>query len=105
MKWEPVSRRGREVTRGERRKQEPEKDGVHKKPGRETPFPREPFPYIGFDMETLRISPPTTGRGVGVGDTAWAPGGGAGSKGRRRQLPPGSAGASFFCLDWHLGMY
>lgn len=54
-----------EVTRGERRKQEPEKDGVHKKPGRETPFPREKFPYIVFDMETLRISPPNTGQGWG----------------------------------------
>lgn len=61
MKQELMSRRGREVTKGERREQEPEKDGMHKRPGRETPFPREQFSYTGFDMETLRISPLNTG--------------------------------------------
>lgn len=106
-----VSKQGWEAMRGDRRRPLARAGWIGKNRGRkgcirslaERPqFPREQFLCSSFDMETVRV-PPNYG-----GPLPGSPGGGARSElleRRKRQLPPGSAGTSCFCLDWHLGMY
>lgn len=110
-KEDSVSKQGWEAMRGDRRRPLARAGWIGKNWGRmgcirslaERPqFPRDQFLCSGFDIETVRV-PPNHG-----GPLPESPGGGARSKlleRRKRQPPPGSAGTSRFCLDWHLGMY